>query len=208
MAGERLTFDNTHRRRDGSPQHVQITLRRVDFAGRPLMSVVWQDVTEARRHADRIRRLNQAYAVLSGVNEAIVRLPDVAALQAEVCRIAVDVGGFRQACIGRAQAAADDLLIEACCGPACAPPPAWGLPVRHALQGDAPLTPAWFVEDLIAGLQASPDADMATPVLRCDGAALNGFLRDFGNPEVCQANPISGEHDHVLRLDIAVNHVM
>ena len=39
-------------RRDGSPQHVQITLRRVDFAGRPLMSVVWQDVTETRRHAE------------------------------------------------------------------------------------------------------------------------------------------------------------
>ncbi|GLS86177.1 3-deoxy-manno-octulosonate cytidylyltransferase [Cypionkella aquatica] len=46
------------------------------------------------------------------------------------------------------------------------------------LQGDAPLTPAWFVEDLIAGLRAVPDADIATPVLRCDGRALNGFLAD------------------------------
>lgn len=46
------------------------------------------------------------------------------------------------------------------------------------LQGDAPLTPAWFVEDLIAGLRANPAADIATPVLRCDGRALNGFLAD------------------------------
>ena len=46
------------------------------------------------------------------------------------------------------------------------------------LQGDAPLTPAWFVEDLIAGLLADPGADIATPVLRCDGRALNGFLAD------------------------------
>ena len=46
------------------------------------------------------------------------------------------------------------------------------------LQGDAPLTPAWFVEDLIAGLHADPRADIATPVLRCDGRALNGFLAD------------------------------
>lgn len=46
------------------------------------------------------------------------------------------------------------------------------------LQGDAPLTPHWFVEDLIAGLRGAPDAGMATPVLRCDGAALNGFLAD------------------------------
>lgn len=46
------------------------------------------------------------------------------------------------------------------------------------LQGDAPLTPHWFVEDLVAGLRAAPDAGVATPVLRCDGAALNGFLAD------------------------------
>ncbi|HEX9858627.1 MAG TPA: manno-octulosonate cytidylyltransferase [Paracoccaceae bacterium] len=46
------------------------------------------------------------------------------------------------------------------------------------LQGDAPLTPAWFVEDLVAGLRADPIAEVATPVLRCDGRALNGFLAD------------------------------
>jgi 3-deoxy-manno-octulosonate cytidylyltransferase (CMP-KDO synthetase) len=46
------------------------------------------------------------------------------------------------------------------------------------LQGDAPLTPAWFVADLVAGLRAAPDAALATPVLRCDGAALAGFLED------------------------------
>lgn len=46
------------------------------------------------------------------------------------------------------------------------------------LQGDAPLTPAWFVEDLIAGLRAAPNMDVATPVLRTDAEALNGFLDD------------------------------
>ena len=46
------------------------------------------------------------------------------------------------------------------------------------LQGDAPLTPHWFVEDLIADLRVDPDAEIATPVLRCDGATLNSFLLD------------------------------
>ncbi len=46
------------------------------------------------------------------------------------------------------------------------------------LQGDAPLTPHWFIEDLVAGLRAQPAADVATPVLKTDGAALNGFLED------------------------------
>jgi 3-deoxy-manno-octulosonate cytidylyltransferase (CMP-KDO synthetase) len=46
------------------------------------------------------------------------------------------------------------------------------------LQGDAPLTPHWFVEGLVEGLKAAPAAEIATPVLRCDGAALNGLLAD------------------------------
>ena len=46
------------------------------------------------------------------------------------------------------------------------------------LQGDAPLTPHWFIEDLIAGLSAHDTAQVATPVLRADGAALAGFLAD------------------------------
>jgi 3-deoxy-manno-octulosonate cytidylyltransferase (CMP-KDO synthetase) len=46
------------------------------------------------------------------------------------------------------------------------------------LQGDAPLTPYWFVESLIDGLRANPDADIATPVLRCEGATLNSLLKD------------------------------
>lgn len=46
------------------------------------------------------------------------------------------------------------------------------------LQGDAPLTPAWFVEELVTALKADPDCAMATPVLQCDGRALNGFKND------------------------------
>ena len=53
-----------------------------------------------------------------------------------------------------------------------------GFEIVVNLQGDAPLTPAWFVEDLIVGLRADEGADIATPVLRCDGRSLNGFLAD------------------------------
>jgi len=53
-----------------------------------------------------------------------------------------------------------------------------GFDIVVNLQGDAPLTPHWFIEDLVAGLTAAPDAGVATPVLRCDAAALNGFLAD------------------------------
>ncbi|WP_050928949.1 3-deoxy-manno-octulosonate cytidylyltransferase [Aestuariivita boseongensis] len=53
-----------------------------------------------------------------------------------------------------------------------------GFEIVVNLQGDAPLTPHWFVEGLVSGLQNAPEAEIATPVLRCDGAALNGLLAD------------------------------
>ena len=66
------------------------------------------------------------------------------------------------------------------------------------LQGDAPLTPHWFVEDLVAGLRADPDADVATPVLRCDGAALNGFLEDRRNGRVGGTTAVFTSQRHAL----------
>ncbi len=53
-----------------------------------------------------------------------------------------------------------------------------GFDIVVNLQGDAPLTPAWFLEALIRAMQEDPGADVATPVLRCDGPSLNGFLAD------------------------------
>lgn len=46
------------------------------------------------------------------------------------------------------------------------------------LQGDAPLTPPWFIESLVAALEEDPGRPVATPVLRCDAEALRGFLDD------------------------------
>jgi len=46
------------------------------------------------------------------------------------------------------------------------------------LQGDAPLTPPWFVEALIGAMAADPELDLATPVLRCDQRALESFVED------------------------------
>ena len=46
------------------------------------------------------------------------------------------------------------------------------------LQGDAPLTPAWFIEELVAGLRADPGCDVATPVLRCSGAMRSELIAD------------------------------
>jgi 3-deoxy-manno-octulosonate cytidylyltransferase (CMP-KDO synthetase) len=46
------------------------------------------------------------------------------------------------------------------------------------LQGDAPLTPPWFVDALIEAMIKDPGLMMATPVLRCDAHTHGLFLED------------------------------
>lgn len=45
-------------------------------------------------------------------------------------------------------------------------------------QGDAPLTPSWFVEALIEQMANDPNTEMATPVLRCDEQTFENFKSD------------------------------
>jgi 3-deoxy-manno-octulosonate cytidylyltransferase (CMP-KDO synthetase) len=65
---------------------------------------------------------------------------------------------------------------ERCAAVARALGPGWDVVVN--LQGDAPLTPPWFVEALVEAMAADPDCPVATPVLRCDAATLAGFVED------------------------------
>ena len=66
------------------------------------------------------------------------------------------------------------------------------------LQGDAPLTPAWFVEDLVSALKNDETAQVATPVLRCDGHALNGFLADRRAGRVGGTTAVFAANSHAL----------
>ena len=46
------------------------------------------------------------------------------------------------------------------------------------LQGDAPLTPSWFVDAVIEAMRDDPSVQTATPAVRCDGASLTRFRED------------------------------
>lgn len=46
------------------------------------------------------------------------------------------------------------------------------------LQGDAPLTPPWFVAALMDAMRADPAIMVATPVLRCDTQTYTHFVED------------------------------
>ena len=61
-------------------------------------------------------------------------------------------------------------------------------------QGDAPLTPSWFVEDIIAALKADKSTDMATPVLRLDRKSYNLFSEDRKSDRVGGTTVVFDKH--------------
>lgn len=61
---------------------------------------VFDVITERKRNEDQVKKLNRVYAVLSNINQAIVRIHDFNQLLEEACRIAVDNGKFKMAWIG------------------------------------------------------------------------------------------------------------
>jgi len=72
-----------------------------DGSGRVVKLVgIVQDITEQKNSAEQIARLNRLYGMLSQTNKAIVRNTDQDALFREVCRVAVDYGGFTMAWVG------------------------------------------------------------------------------------------------------------
>jgi diguanylate cyclase (GGDEF)-like protein/PAS domain S-box-containing protein len=88
-----------HRKKDGSLIDVEITSHPIEFHGRACKFVLAHDVTERIQAQRKIARLNRVYAVLSGINSAIVRIRDRDALFKEACRLATMEGGFVSACI-------------------------------------------------------------------------------------------------------------
>jgi PAS domain S-box-containing protein len=111
-----VLFETVHQRRDGSTFPVEVSSRGATISGsRTLISVV-RDITERKRREARIAQLTKLYAVLSQVNEAIVRTQTEERLYGEVCRIVAEQGGFPLVWVGLVRGG--EVLPVAFCGPA------------------------------------------------------------------------------------------
>ncbi len=130
------------------------------YPGKPLVPLRGPDGEKTL-----IRRSWEAAMAVAGVDRVVVATDDD--------RIRAHAEGFGAEVVMTSSAARNG--TERCAEVAGLLP---GHDVVVNLQGDAPLTPAWFVEPLIAALRAEPAADIATPVLRCDGRTLASFLAD------------------------------
>ncbi|MES2898116.1 MAG: EAL domain-containing protein [Pseudomonadota bacterium] len=124
-----------HRKKNGDIIDVEISSHPLMYRGRACRLVLAHDVTERIDAERKIARLNRVYALLSGINSAIVRIRDRDALFKEACRLATMEGGFVTACIDVVDASGSDVQSGAHAGRAL--PPAsrecqWG--ARRALR--------------------------------------------------------------------------
>ena len=120
---------------------------------------------------------------VTGVDKPLIQRSWEAALAVQgVDRVVIATDDARIADAARGFGAEVAMTSETCangterCAEALAALPGAGIVVN--LQGDAPLTPPWFVEALIAELRDRPEVQVATPVLRCDDDALAAFRAD------------------------------
>lgn len=75
-----------------------------DNSGRAIRMIGGMANLTTRKEAElELARLNRALHVRSACNEALIRATDESELLHEICRIAVDVGGYRMAWVGFAQ---------------------------------------------------------------------------------------------------------
>lgn len=93
-------FETSLRRKDGSSVPVEVSARAVALENDRYMQCVLRDITE-RKQADRaLRGVNRALTTLSAGNHAVVHAADEAQLLREMCRVIVEIGGYRLAWVG------------------------------------------------------------------------------------------------------------
>jgi PAS domain S-box-containing protein len=75
-----------------------------------------RDITENKLAQDKIRKLNRLYDLISQISHLMVRKMDQKALFSEVCRIAVETGGFKMTWVGIVDSESNSIIVEASAG--------------------------------------------------------------------------------------------
>ena len=102
-------------RKDGTIIQVSLSATAIyDKDGNFVMSrSIAFDITKRKEAEQKLRRLNRLYAVLSETGNAIVHVNDQDSLFQEICRIAVEQGGFRLAWVGQVDKVTGFLTVVA-----------------------------------------------------------------------------------------------
>lgn len=95
-----LNYQVTIKRKNGQPCDLDVDSNFVCFEGDELLIIFIRDITERNRTEIQLRILNRALRVTSECNQALIRANEENDLFEDICRIIVDLGGYRLAWIG------------------------------------------------------------------------------------------------------------
>ncbi|MCU0236670.1 MAG: PAS domain S-box protein [Acidobacteria bacterium] len=92
-----IIFETVHQHRDGSAFPVEVSARIIHIDDKEYFQSIYRDISERKEAEARLRHANRLYAVLSQVNQAIVRAKGRERLFQDICDVAVRFGEFRLA---------------------------------------------------------------------------------------------------------------
>ncbi len=118
LSPEGISFQTTHRRKDGTTFPVEVSGRAVRDGDRQLILGIYRDISERVAHEREMERFNHLYAALSQVNQVIVHARERDGLLGEICRGLVEHGRFQMAWIGWRDPATQEVRVVAAHGDA------------------------------------------------------------------------------------------
>jgi diguanylate cyclase (GGDEF)-like protein/PAS domain S-box-containing protein len=110
-----LRFETMQRRRDGSCYPVEVWLQ-VHHGDQDMLIAIALDISQRKEHEEKIKRLNNFYAILSKINQAIVQIKNEDELFTRVCDIAVELDHVQMAWIGKPDSQTEWILPVAAAG--------------------------------------------------------------------------------------------
>lgn len=99
----RRSLHHRHVRKNGELIDVEVASRTITFNGGPARQIMASDITDRLSAERELIRLGRAQQLLGACNEAMVRATSEPDLLEAVCRIAVEIGGYRLGWVGFAR---------------------------------------------------------------------------------------------------------
>ncbi|MBL8435328.1 MAG: PAS domain S-box protein, partial [Zoogloea sp.] len=99
-----IVLESRLRHRSGRLCDVRISARGIRIRGEGhYLAAIWSDITENKRVEQSLKRANRALRTVGGCSQLLAQARDETRLMQDVCRLMVDLGGYRMAWFGLAE---------------------------------------------------------------------------------------------------------